>query len=327
MLRRRLGQTDLEVSVIGFGCSRLGGYSEAGKKRKAAHALLNAAVDAGINLFDTADAYGDGDSEAVLGEALHRRRSEVIIATKGGYRFDEYVGSTRPWEPLRQVARKGQQRFAGAQARFTAQDFSATYLRKAVESSLRRLRTDYIDLYQLHAPRSAQAQDDALLSALEALQREGKVRYVGVGLEDLDDVPRWAQCSAVAAIQLPFGLLDQEALDEAIPAAAASGTGLLVRGVFGGGWLGPARSDQEVYSDRKWRRILAYRQLAAERDIDTCTLALNIALHPPGVTAAIVGMRTMAHLETNLARALWSDVPSDIWRYVRCVHQYAPLGP
>ncbi|MGC8627111.1 MAG: aldo/keto reductase, partial [Acidimicrobiales bacterium] len=143
MPTRKIGS--LEVSVVGLGCNNFGGRVDG----KSSVEVVRAAIDAGVTLFDTADIYGGTQSEEVLGKALRRRRSEVIIATKFGMAIDEQRRGARP-----------------------------AYIKKALEDSLRRLKTDYIDLYQLHQPDPATPISETL-AALSSAVEEGKVREIG----------------------------------------------------------------------------------------------------------------------------------------------------
>ena len=326
MQQRSLGKTGLKVSVIGLGCSRLGGLNAAGTRRKAATGLINSAIDAGINLFDTADAYADGDAEALLGEALGARRQHVVLCSKGGYLFQEHLGHSRRLQPVLHGLRRLREKATRAPGRFSTKSFEPGYLVRAVEHSLRRLKTDYIDLYQLHGASFREANDRGAIDALRGLKRAGKIRHFGVGLETLEDVEDWLGLDGVGAIQLPFGLLDQAALSLAFPAARASGAGVLVRSLFGGGWLTRQGSKDELTSQTdSWRRILAYREYAARNGIELRSLALAFGLHDAVASSAIVGAHRPQQLQQLLALEPVA-LSTECIAYLKSVDRYAPLG-
>src|SRR5581483_11951507 len=175
--RQRFGSTDLTVSQYGLGCARIGGIFQSDPS--AFVKLLCAANDAGINFFDTADIYSQGESERLLGRALGRRRNDIVIATKAGYLLPaqrRLVARIKPFvRPLIRLTGFRRQHVPGSVRGSLAQDFSGRHLRKAVEDSLRRLRTDRIDLFQLHSPPAAQINQGDWLDLLSRLKWEGKL--------------------------------------------------------------------------------------------------------------------------------------------------------
>lgn len=305
MVKRPFGSTQLMVSAIGFGCSRIGGMSAAGPRRKDSVRLLHAALDRGITFFDTADAYAEGDSERLLGEAFEGRRHEVILATKGGYLFNEETITAGRLQPalgaLRRVRAKIDAKVLRRADRFSQQDFSPRYLTRAVEGSLRRLRTDYIDLYQLHAPKVGPS---AMLDALEALgrlQQAGKIRYFGVGLEALTDVQSWLSHERLSSVQIPFGLLDLDAKPQVLSSIAERQVALIARGAYGGGLLKASLdADWLRKHTEKWARIARFHQIAARAGRSIYALALHYVLQQREVSLVLLGMHTEAHLDTNL---------------------------
>src|SRR4051812_7379479 len=191
MERRPFGTTGLMVSAIGVGCSRIGGVFSAGSSRRDELDLLRGAIDAGINFLDTADLYSQGQSEILVGKAIKGRRDQVVVATKGGYvvpSSSQLLSRAKPL--LRPVVRtlKIKKPAAGGPgpAPVMVQDFSPHYLRGAVEASLRRLHTDYIDVYQLHSPPRAVVEAGDFVPVLEELQAQGKIRHFGIGADDAD---------------------------------------------------------------------------------------------------------------------------------------------
>jgi len=307
-LRKRFGASDLEVSTLGFGCSRIGGMSAAGPRRRDSVRLLHEAVDRGINFFDTADAYADGDSERLLGEAFQRRRDRVVLATKGGYRFSDQPLTAGRLQPmlgaLRRVRSKIDEKVTGRGARFSEQDFSPTYVRQAVEASLTRLRTDYIDLYQLHAPKTGPTQLSDTVGELANLQQAGKIRHFGVGLESLDAVDEWLTSPQLGAVQIPFGLLDLEAKAGALGSVGRRGAALIARGAYGGGLLKASLTPEWLRKNsEKWARIARFHAIAKDAGRSIYAMALHYVLQQPEVTVVLLGMHTPTHLTTNLACA------------------------
>ena len=213
MEQRRFGQSDVTASVVGFGAWTLGTSWWGEVSDDAAMDLVRQAVDLGMTFFDTGDAYGEGRSEELLGQALRRVRDHVTIGTKFGYD----LGAARP---------------EGHSER--PQDFSPAACRRSLEGSLRRLRTDRIDLYELHNPRMRDVARDDLFAELESLRGEGKVRAYGVALgpaigweeEGLAAIER-----GVDAVQTVYNVLEQDPGRSFIAAAEARGlrTTLLAR--------------------------------------------------------------------------------------------------
>lgn len=331
MLKRPFGSTQLMVSAIGFGCSRLGGMSAAGPRRNDSVRLLHAALDRGINFFDTADAYAEGDSERLLGEAFAKRRHDVILATKAGYVFSEQTVTSGRLQPalgaLRRVRAKLDAKVLGRGDRFSQQDFSARYLTQAVEGSLRRLRTDYIDLYQLHAPKAgASALLDAI-DTLERLRRAGKIRHFGVGLESLD-VKSWLEQEHLSSVQIPFGLLDLEAKPEVLSSIAERGVALIARGAFGGGLLKASLEPEWLRKNtEKWARIARFHQIAAGAGRSIYALALHYVLQQREVSSVLLGMHTEGHLDTNLRCFSEEPLAPSTLALVDEVNAQVPLSP
>lgn len=267
--------------------------------------MLHQALDHGINYFDTADAYAEGDSERLLGEAFRSQRARVVIATKGGYVFREQTVTSGRLQPLRygmrRLYRKLEGQVRGRGNRFSQQDFSAHYLTRAVEESLRRLQTDYIDVYQLHGPTLAQAQLGEVQEAFHRLRQSGKVRYFGVGLERLDEIAEWVDAGFLDALQLPFGLLDPEAKHATFPLLARAGVGLIARGAYGGGLLKAGIPPAKLRTmTPKWPRIQALHDVATRSGRSIYELALHYVLHSPEIGVVLLGMQSSAQLASNL---------------------------
>ena len=258
-----------------------------------------------------------GTSERVLGRALHYQRDRVIVATKAGYTFRDRGpferAMRRAASPLVRRARQSALAGTGTAARlagrsYTSQDFSERYLRAALDASLRRLGTDYVDLYQLHAPRGVHQSD--LIPVLTQLQIEGKIRGFGVGLESLDSATDWLESGTLSGIQIPFGVLDPEAGVTVIPQARAQNVPVIGRGIFAGGFLaGSAAVDQAVMRPGQTEALAAMRRLAAELGIDPLQVAAQFVTATPGVAIALVGTSSARHLEQSVRYV--EDRPSE----------------
>jgi aryl-alcohol dehydrogenase-like predicted oxidoreductase len=190
------GTTGMNVSEIGFGGSRIGGFFADKHSGKEALNVLGKALESGITFYDTADMYAQGESESLIGTAFRGRREQVILATKGGYCLPAQRNLMKRIKPLVRpiVQALGLKRtkLPSSVSGALSQDFSPSYLTKALEASLKRLQTDYIDLYQLHSPRAPFLQSGAFGEALETLERlkgQGKLRFYGVATEVPEDAP------------------------------------------------------------------------------------------------------------------------------------------
>jgi aryl-alcohol dehydrogenase-like predicted oxidoreductase len=284
--RVRLGQTDLQVSAIAFGTWSFGGEwgpadLQAGKD------AIHHALAVGINFFDTAQGYGFGVAEQLLGDALRERtrREDVIIATKGGLRRDG--------ERL-------------------VRDASAQWLRKGVESSLSSLGTDYIDLYQVHWP-DPNTPPEETASALEELVKEGKIRHAGVSNYDTDQMQALGRFGPVETLQAPYHLFRRAIEDTILAYTAEHDIGVLVYGPLAHGLLSGRMTESTTFNPGDWRgnspdftgetfrRNLAVvevlKRFAAERDISLVQLAVAWTLANPAVDVAIVGARRPAQLD------------------------------
>jgi len=300
MRYRRLGDTELRVSEIGFGAWTIG-TDWWGKVDDAAGVkLLEKAVELGINFFDTADVYGKGRSEEAIGRLIRGRRDEFVIATKFGYDF--YT----PFE------RKGHEEYP--------QNFSPSFVEKAVEKSLERLRTDWIDLYQLHNPKMSALQDDRIFEKLAQLQEEGKIRYFGVAL---GPAIGWAEEGVYAmehrwakSLQTVYNVLEQDPAREFFKVAKKTGTGILVRvphasglldGKFDANTVFPS-NDHRSHRKREWmieglKKVEKLQFLTEGRSM--AQAALRFVLAEPTVASVLP---TVTGLEDLIEFAGASDV-------------------
>jgi aryl-alcohol dehydrogenase-like predicted oxidoreductase len=292
--QRRLGRSGLYVSEVGIGCNNFGGRIDGDATR----AVVDAALEAGINFFDTADVYGGQRSEVLLGEALGSRRQDVVIATK----FAMPTGPT--------LQDKGGSR---------------RYVRRAVEASLKRLGTDYIDLYQMHQPDPATPLDETL-SVLDDLVREGKVRYLGHSnfagwqIADADWTARSAGSTPFVTAQNHYSLLERSVRHEVLPACERFGLGMLPYFPLASGLLtGKYRRDAEppagtrlalaeglarrTMTERNFDRVEALDAFARERGHGLLALAFGWLLSQPVISSVIAGATTPRQVADNVAAA------------------------
>jgi aryl-alcohol dehydrogenase-like predicted oxidoreductase len=301
---RQLGDSGLTVSAVGLGCNNFGRRLDADRTAT----VVNAAVDAGITLFDTADIYrGEhGFSEELLGKALGARRDEVVIATKFG---GDMQGENGPDWGVRGSRR---------------------YIRKAVESSLRRLGTDWIDLYQLHFPDQLTPIEETL-AALSELVAEGKVRYLGSSqfaawqVVDADWTARSNGLEHFVSAQNRYSLLEREVEDELVPACEHLGIGILPFFPLSSGLLtgkykrGAAAPDgtrlagqPERLANADFDRIEALETFAAERDLSMIDVAIGGLAAQPAVASVIAGATSPEQIEQNVAAGNWQPTAADL---------------
>ena len=305
MKTRHFGNTGLQVSEIGFGCARIGGVFAQSKGSEEVRNTLRKAFDEGINFFDTADMYSQGESEVLLGQAFRDKRDKVILASKGGYCLPAQRKLVARIKPLiRPIARALGLKRENLPASVTgslSQDFSPQYLIQALEASLRRLKTDYLDFYQLHSPPAEIIRSGAFIETLETLKRQGKMRFYGVTTDTVEEARLCLQYPAISSVQMPFGLLDLEGIDAVLSQPEIAAKGIIARGCFGGGLLKETLTEAELKQmTPKWPQILGYRRLAEEHGRSILEMALQFSLCAPNISVTLLGMRTEAHLATNL---------------------------
>jgi aryl-alcohol dehydrogenase-like predicted oxidoreductase len=309
---RPFGSTELTVSEIGVGCSRIGGVFSAGSSRSGELRLLAAAIDHGINFFDTADLYSQGQSEVLVGQAVRRRRGDMIVATKAGYLVPPRSRALSRIKPLvRPVVRAlkvKKPRSSPGPPAMMAQDFSPAHLRAALEASLRRLGTDYVDIFQLHSPPASVVRAGDFVPTLERLRDEGKIRHFGVAVDEAADLDGVTRHRAIGTIQVPYSAIDRAAADNAFTAAATLGAGLISRSCFAAGLLVGDLPDAELRERTPDApAIIGFRELAARLGRSRRELALQFNLSEPAIAVTIIGMRTTDHLDETLRS--WSAPP------------------
>jgi aryl-alcohol dehydrogenase-like predicted oxidoreductase len=315
---RAFGKTDLRVSEFGLGCARIGGIFQ--NDTPGFVNLLSAARDLGVNFFDTADMYSQGESEALLGRAFQKVRSQVVIASKAGYCLPGRRRLAARLKPLLRPAIRffkiRRDRLPASARGALAQDFSPDYLVKAVEGSLRRLRTDYLDLLQLHSPPAEVVANGGWTSALEKLKKAGKIRYYGVSCDTVEAGLAALRFPDVSSIQFAFSLLEPWSLDVLLPAIRAQGAGAIARECLANGLLAkkPEEIDLATYFpsavERSMReeQLAKYRRVAAEKGASMTRFALDYVANADGVSVTLLGARSVEQLTGLLGHVAHRDV-------------------
>lgn len=306
---RALGRSGLRVSAVGLGGNNFGRAGTATETQEGTDAVVDAAIEAGITLIDTADVYGReyGLSETLLGHALRGRRDQVVVATKFGH-------ASIP-SPLPSWGAGGSRR----------------YIRLAVEGSLRRLQTDWIDLYQLHTPDPGTPIDETL-AALDELVREGKVRYVGHSnlsgwqLAEAELVARELGVARFVSAQNEYSLLSRGAEAEVLPAARHFGVGFLPFFPLQNGLLtGKFRRDERPGDSRimrqrpylveqaPWDVLDRYREFAEERGLTMLEATFGWMLAQPALSSVIAGATRPEQIRQNAAAgSAWQPTKAEL---------------
>ena len=296
MRTRFLGDGGPEVSVVGLGTNNFGRRCD----YEQTLAVIDAAVDAGVTLFDTADIYGQGTSEEYIGRALEGRRDRVVIATKFGSEMDD-----RPEE------RRG----------------NPDYIQWAVEGSLRRLRTDVIDVYQMHEPDPLTPIEETL-GALNDLVHEGKVRWIGSSnfsaeqIEAAEEVSRGAGFHRFVSVQNEYSLLEREAEGDVLPTCETLGIGFLPYFPLASGLLtGKYRRGESATEGRlagreiaaeRWDRLEALQRYAERRSVSLLEVTIGGLLATPAVTSVIAGATKPEQVRQNAAAGAWEPDVQDV---------------
>ena len=299
MQYRELGRTGIKVSVIGFGAWAIGGTADAsgaplGWGRTSddeSLAAIRRARDLGVTFFDTADSYGFGRSESLLGIVLSRTRQEVVLATK--------VGVVRT---------------ASGDLK---KDFSRQHIFHAVDGSLKRLRTDYIDLYQVHNPTIDELRREEMQEAMEMLQDAGKIRFWGISISTPEEGLEIVQRGWAHTLQVLYNVLNQAPARELFPAAKEKGYGIIARVPLASGLLtGKFRTDSVFPADDVRQNFLTARRLeeAVARVDEVKSIiggaartltegALRFVIADDAVSTTIPGARNARQVEMNVAAA------------------------
>ena len=304
---RTLGRTGLHVSDVGFGAMTIGGEIFGATDDQESLRALHRAVDLGMNFIDTADAYGRGHSEELLGHLLRTRRKEVVLATKGGNQF---------------TVRQG------------LRNFDPDYITSALEASLKRLQIETIDLYQLHNPSPEVMRCGDIFERLERCKREGKIRFYGVSLEKTADGLVAIETGKPDTLQVVYNILHQDPEAQLFPLAQKENIGILARVPLERGVLSGRFQTRDEFVEKDWRRGvfpadgLAQTRAAVEKldfllkgDVpNLAQAALRFILSHPAVSTVIPGIRTVRQVEDNLTVSGKSLAREDLER-VRALYR------
>ena len=299
MTTRKLGKSGIDISCIGLGTNYVGGHNlYVGVDEDAGVRLVKQAIDSGVTHIDTADVYGTGRSEELVGQAIAGRRDEVVLATKGGLLFGEH-GSGVNNEP--------------------------TYLRGALERSLKRLNVDYVDLYYIHRHDGKTPTEDAF-GALMDFKREGLIRSAGVSNFDLSDLQAAAGAGQVDALQSCYNLLQRDVESDVLPWCVQNNVSFIPWGGLAYGLLGGRYSRDFKLHDNDWRQRTGLFDAASfARNMDTVDslksiadecgstpahLAIKWLLSKDAVSSVIAGAKNSDQVRDNVS-ALQGDVSAD----------------
>lgn len=270
MQLRSLGSSNLKVSEVGFGCMSLHEDNQSNRK------LLREAFESGINFFDTADLYDGGTNEVLVGNSLREIRRKVVLATKVGNQLRS-DGSGWDWNP------------------------GYSYIKGAIEKSLKRLRTDYIDLYQLHGGTIEDPIDDTI-QAFEELQKEGKIRYYGISSIRPNVIREYVKRSRISSVMLQYSLLDRRPEESVLDLLRDNDIGVLARGTLAKGMLaGKPSTEYMILKREEVEDVLNQIRKIAPEPLEV--VAQTYVLSNNAVSSSVVGFRTQEQL-MNIVRLL-----------------------
>jgi aryl-alcohol dehydrogenase-like predicted oxidoreductase len=299
MKYRRLGRTDLVVSTVGFGTWQFGGEWGRTFALEDVARLLAHAKERGINFVDTAECYGDGLSESLIGRALRGQRADWILATKFGHKYNGLFDRTPRW--------------------------SARQMVEQLDRSLDNLETDHVDLYQLHSPKDDFFADEELWAALLEQVKAGKVRHLGISISSNDNLAQTQAATRLGAdaLQIVYNRLDRTPERRVFPSCMEQGLGVLARVPLASGFLsGRFKPNQthvfspdEVrgrwYGSEDVKRMVAEVAAIAETElppgVDMATWSLAFCLRHPAVTSVIPGMTSVSQIDSNTRAADLAD--------------------
>lgn len=273
MKKRRLGKSDLQVTELGLGCMSLG------TDKNQAQKIIEAALDEGINYFDTADLYDFGVNEEIVGQSLKSIRDQVIIATKVGNRWNEQKDGWS-WDP------------------------SKAYIKEAVKQSLKRLDTDYIDLYQLHGGTIEDNMDETI-EAFEELREEGLIRYYGISSIRPNVIREYVEKSNIVSVMMQYSILDRKPEEEALPLLQDNNISVVTRGTVAKGLLSDKALEklttgylEHNHEDLKVIIQGLQEKVAHSRSLTEVALRYNLA--HPAVASVIVGASSIGQIQANV---------------------------
>ncbi len=297
---RQLGNSDLNVSVIGYGAWGIGGepfWRTEGEESSIRS--IEKAIDVGINFFDTAPVYGFGYSEELLGRALESKRKDVIIATKCGLRWKK-----KSLKSIEKIATRES-------------------ILEEIESSLKRLRTDYIDLYQVHWPDESTPITETMDILLD-IQKKGKIRYIGVSNYSVGQMKESLENGQIISLQSMYSMLERDIEKGELPFCVENNLGVICYSPLASGVLTGKYDESTKFEDWRGKNIIGHftgdvflshirkvkevSRIARNLDKTTAQLAINWLLHQKGVATAIVGVKNPDQVEQNIGAVGW-DIP------------------
>ncbi|MEL7035747.1 MAG: aldo/keto reductase [Cyanobacteria bacterium J06592_8] len=309
MKYNKFGNTELETSVIGLGAAPIG--SRTGRAESLQ--TLHKALDLGVTFYDTAPSYGQGSSEEIIGEAFKKKRDQVVLTTKVGSSISSTLQLAAKFKPLirsllheipgvRQMAQRRIQSFVQSQTQ--TNNYQSSYIIESVEASLKRLRSEYIDLLLLHSPPDDVIERGEVFEVLKSLVQQGKIRYYGLSAGSIESALiclKQPECG-ISALQVTLNLYEQEIIDQLLPIAKDRGIAIVAREPFAHGKLIPSlgKSDGLTYlgpleSDDQF----SFLTDGGKRTITQA--ALQFVLQTEGVSVALAGMSKSNHVMENVA--------------------------
>ncbi|RKU24986.1 hypothetical protein C6499_15765 [Candidatus Poribacteria bacterium] len=310
MHQRKLGNTGLTVSEIGMGTWELGGREWGDISETDAVGLLRYAFESGVTYYDTADQYGGGRAERLLGEAFSALGDRVVIATKLGYELDSDGWISHGWE-------------------HPSFNVSPEYIRSAVEGSLTRLKRDVIDIYQFHAPPPASEWDDAF-GTMENLKAEGKIRFYGMGLGSEADALKAITETGISSLMLTYNILTQGMATPVMETAAEKGIAVVVRQPLSSGLLSGQLKADTVFAENDYRktwsrekfltdleRVEQVKSIVGDKAQSLPQAALKFILAHPAVSSVVPGMMTPAQVDDGVATSGAAPLPAAVLEQLR----------
>ena len=314
MQLRQIGTTEIYVTPLAMGCWPITGVTSVNVTRSNSLATLAAALDAGVNFFDTAYCYGyDGESEKMIAQELGHRRDEIVIASKGGIHWEN-----------RQQARDG----------------SPACLRRECEESLTRLQTDFIDLYYLHAPDPNVPVADSA-GALKELLDEGKIRSVGVSNVNAEQLAEFHRVCPLSAYQPHYNMLQREIEQSELPWCVEHGVSVMVYWPLMKGLLAgklprdhvfdaqDGRRKYPMFHGEEWQKNQDFldqlRPIAAETGSSVAQVVLNWTIARPGISVALCGAKRPEQIRDNAAALAWELTAEQTARIDRAIEQRGPI--
>lgn len=316
MEKRKLGKSDIEITPLVYGAWAIGGWKWGGTDKEVAIRAIRKAFDMGINCIDTAPAYGFGLSEEIIGEAVKDFRDKIYIFDKCGLRWDIQKGEFfyealdfegRPFKMYRYSGKDG--------------------IIEECERSLKRLKTDYIDLYQIHWPDSTTPIEESM-EAMEILRKQGKIRAIGVSNYSVDQLDRALKSAEVVSDQVPYSMVNRGIEEDIIPYCIKNNVGILAYSPLQRGLLtgkvtpdyrfkdDDHRKDNPFFTIENRKRVMKLideiKPIADKYGMTVSQLVINWTVNRPGITAALIGTRSVKQAEENFSSLNYSISGEDI---------------